>query len=102
VLVFVFVSVACPGIKYESRTFYTNGQLAVLAGGNERSGAREGLWVYYAANGEIEYTCAFGTGTTIDGTGVYMAGKRVRLPTEDELAEANARTREIMNRHMRR
>ncbi len=87
--------------KLEMHSVYANGQLKVLRGESDWNGARVGLWVYYTIDGAVEYEVAV-AGRTIEGTGVYEAGKRIRLPTEQELAEAQARTDAWMRQRTRR
>jgi hypothetical protein len=93
-------SAACGRVTI--RSYYPNGQLRLLEGGNEPGGARVGLWVYYAADGSVQDVVTFGDGTQIEGTGVYAGGKRVRLATEQELADAQDQANLIMSQSARR
>lgn len=87
--------------RLEMQSVYPNGQLKVLRGESGANGERVGLWVYYTIDGEVEYSVAV-AGRTIEGTGVYEVGKRIRLPTEQELAQAQARTDAWMRQRRRR
>jgi hypothetical protein len=100
VLLAVLVRAGACG-RLEMHSVYVNGQLKVLRGESDGNRERVGLWVYYTIDGEVEYEVAV-AGRTIEGTGIYEAGKRIRLPTEQELAQAQARTDAWMRQHKRR
>lgn len=100
-LVAASILTGCPGATWTSYTTHWNGRLAVLTGGADASGARMGLWVYYDDNGAVEYERKFGNGHVITGTGIYEHGKRVRMPTSEELAAARVRA-DVIEQDLRR
>lgn len=91
----------CPGASFTVHSTWPNGRLSVLRGEADSAGERMGLWVYYAPDGSVQYERKSADGNVITATGVYEHGKRVRMPTSEELAAARVRA-DLLEQHLRR
>lgn len=91
----------CPGASFTVHSTWPNGRLSVLRGEADSARMRMGLWVYYAPDGSVEYERKSADGNVITATGVYEHGKRVRMPTSEELAAARVRA-DLLEQHLRR
>lgn len=91
----------CPGVDVTIRSYWPNGQLKFVAGGHDANHTRNGVWVYFTQTGDILYEQTYSDGSTYLRTGVYESGKRVRLPTEQEILEARETARRIMEESAR-
>jgi len=96
ILVCALLGVACPGVDVTIRSYWPNGQLQFVEGGHDANNVRTGVWVYFSEDGSILYEQSYSDGATYERTGVYESGKRVRLPTEQEIANARLAAERIM------
>lgn len=95
------LGVGCPGVDVTIRSYWPNGQLQFVEGGHGADNTRNGVWVYFTQTGDILYEETYSDGATYLRTGVYESGRRVRLPTEQEILDARATARRIMEENAR-